>query len=287
MNLREKLADILTPSELRTLYKSFDIVGDIAILKIPKTLENKSKLIAEAVMQMNKNVRTVLGQASPVSGEMRLRKLEWLGGEKKTETIHKEYGCLFKVDLAKCYFSPRLSYEHIRIAKQVKPDEVVINMFAGVGCFSIMIAKHSKAKKVYSIDINPAAVYYMKANVELNKVENIVEPIEGDAKKIIESKLRNVADRVLMPLPEKAYEYLDYALMALKPKGGVIHYYDFEHARKSEKPIEKVIEKVSMKLSSLNVDFKMLFARIVRTVGPRWYQVVLDILITRKPKSLI
>jgi len=281
MNLKDKLASMLAPSELKALHRSFDIVGDIAILKIPKNLENKSRLIAEAVMQMNKNVKTVLGQVSPVSGEMRLRKLEWLGGERKTETIHKEYGCLFKVDLAKCYFSPRLSYEHMRVAKQVKPGEIVINMFAGVGCFSIMIAKYSKAKKVYSIDINPAAVHYMRENVKLNGVEAIVEPIEGDAKEIIKSRLKGVATRVLMPLPEKAYEYLDYALMALESRGGVIHYYDFEHARKSEDPVEKTIKKVSMKLSNLNVGFRILSARVVRTVGPRWYQIVLDILVAR------
>ncbi len=282
MNLKEKLADVLSPSELRALYRSFDIVGDIAILKIPKSLEDKSELIAEAVMQVNKNVKTVLGQVSPVHGEMRLRKLKWLGGEKKTETIHKEYGCLFKVDLAKCYFSPRLSYEHFRVAKQVKPGEIVVNMFAGVGCFSIMIAKYSNAKKVYSIDINPVAVHYMKLNAELNKVENIVEPIEGDAKEVIKFRLKGVANRVLMPLPERAYEYLDYALMALKPKGGVIHYYDFEHAKKGEDPIRKVAKKVSMKLSNLSVRSKILFARIVRTIGPRWYQIVLDTLIIKK-----
>jgi tRNA (guanine37-N1)-methyltransferase len=153
-------------------------------------------------------------------------------------------------------------------------------MFAGVGCFSIAIAKHSKAKKVYSIDINPHAVQYMRLNTALNKVEEIVEPIEGDSKEVIASRLRNVADRVLMPLPEKAYEYLDYAIMALKPAGGIIHYYDFEWAGKNENPIMKVIDKVSRKLKDLNLDFNFSFARIVRTVGPRWYQVVLDIFIS-------
>jgi tRNA (guanine37-N1)-methyltransferase len=280
MDLRVKLADKLTPLELKMLYKSFDIIGDIAVLKIPKGLESKSELIASAVMQLNKNIKTVLCQTSPIHGEMRLRELKWLKGDNRTETIHREHGCLFKVDLAKCYFSPRLSYEHIRVAKQVKHGEVVVNMFAGVGCFSIAIAKHSKAKKVYSIDINPHAVQYMRLNTALNKVEEIVEPIEGDSKEVIVSRLRNVADRVLMPLPEKAYEYLDYAIMALKPAGGIIHYYDFERAGKNENPIMKVIDKVSRKLKDLNLDFNFSFARIVRTVGPRWYQVVLDIFIS-------
>jgi len=285
MDLRDRLAGRLTPLELKMIYRSFDIVGDIAVLKIPKGLEGKGEIIANAIMQLNKNIRTVLCQTSPIHGELRLRELKWLGGDNRTETFHKEHGCLFKVDLAKCYFSPRLSYERIRVAKQVKHGEVIVNMFAGVGCFSIIIARHSKAGKVYSIDINPYAVQYMQLNTYLNKVEEIVEPIEGDAKEAIISRLRNVADRVLMPLPEKAYEYLDYAIMALKPVGGIIHYYDFEHAEKNKDPIIKVVDKVSRKLKDLNLDFNVPFARIVRTVGPRWYQVVLDIFITSKADS--
>lgn len=279
MNLKDELANMLEPSEIKMVYKSFDIVGDIAILKVPEALKNKGEIIADAVMRIHRNVKTVLCQVGPTSGELRLRELKWLRGEKRTETIHREHGCLFKVDLSKCYFSPRLSYERMRVARQVKPGEVVVNMFAGVGCFSVLIAKFSKAEKVFSIDINPEAVRYMRINVSLNRVDGLVEPIEGDSKEVIVSRLRGTADRVLMPLPEKAYEYLDYALMALKPCGGVIHYYDFEHAGKNEDPIKKVIDKVSRKLLNLGAIFNILSSRIVRTVGPRWYQVVLDIFI--------
>ncbi|MEM2169965.1 MAG: class I SAM-dependent methyltransferase family protein [Candidatus Bathyarchaeia archaeon] len=279
MKLKDELANILETSEIKMVYKSFDIVGDIAILKVPEALKNKSEIIADAIMRIHRNVKTVLCQVGPTAGELRLRELKWLRGEKRTETVHREHGCLFKVDLSKCYFSPRLSYERMRVARQVKPGEVVVNMFAGVGCFSILIAKFSKAEKVFSIDINPEAVRYMRMNVALNRVDGIVEPIEGDSKEVILSRLRDTADRVLMPLPEKAYEYLDYALMALKPCGGVIHYYDFEHAGKNEDPIKKVIDKVSRKLLNLGARFSILSSRVVRTVGPRWYQPVLDIFI--------
>ena len=156
-DLRAVLADRLKPRELMFLYKSYDVVGDIAIIRIPDALKHRSKTIAEAIMQTQKRVKTVLCQASPVSGDLRLRKLEWVAGEKKTETLHKEHGCLFKVDLERCYFSPRLSHERMRISQQVQPSEVIVNMFSGVGCYSITIAKHSAAEKIYSIDINPAA----------------------------------------------------------------------------------------------------------------------------------
>jgi len=279
VSLKARLSGVLSQHEIEVLYNSFDIVGDIAILRIPKALESRGEMIADAVMQVNKHVKTVLCQVSPVSGEYRLRELRWLRGEKRTETVHKEHGCLFKVDLAKCYFSPRLLYERMRIAKQVKPGEVIVNMFSGVGCFSIIIAKHSKAGKVYSIDINPDAVKYMQMNIALNKVEDIVEAIEGNSRDVILNRLKGIADRVLMPLPEKAYEYLSYALMALKQGGGIIHYYDFEHASRGENPLAKITEKVSWKLSDMKVDFNVAFARIVRSVGPRWYRVVLDIFI--------
>ena len=276
-DLKAFLSSSLTTKEFESLYKSYDIVGDIAILRVSEPLKQHTELIAKAVMEINKSVKTVLHQVTPVSGDLRLRKLEWIAGDRKTETLHKEHGCIFKIDLAKCYFSPRLSFERIRIAQLVQLREVVINMFAGVGCYSIIIAKHSKAEKVYSIDINPVAFKYIEENAKLNKVENSVIPVEGDAKMIVEERFQDIADRVLMPLPEKAYEYLDYAVLALKPTGGFIHYYDFEHATKDENPVEKVKTKLSEKLQKLNVDFEMPFRRIVRTTGPRWYQVVIDI----------
>jgi len=276
-DIRVLLTDKLEPWELKLVYKSYDIVGDIAIIRVPESFEERSKIIAEAVMQTHKRVKTVWRQARPVSGDFRLRGLEFVLGEGKTETLHREHGCVFKVDLEKCYFSPRLSYERMRIARQVQPREVILNMFAGVGCYSIVIAKHSEAEKIFSIDINPVAIHYMQENIKLNKAEERVIPVQGDAKKVIEERLQNVADRVLMPLPERAYEYLDYALLTLKPTGGWIHYYDFEHAKKPEDPIEKVKTRVSEKLKKFNVDFEISFQRIVRGVGPNWFQVVLDI----------
>ncbi|MEM3577655.1 MAG: class I SAM-dependent methyltransferase family protein [Candidatus Bathyarchaeia archaeon] len=274
--LKNALSMVLSPSELAHLYSSYDIVGDIAIIRLTPQSKGHGEVIAKTLMGIHKNVRTVLAQTGPVAGEFRLRTLEHIAGERKTNTVHKESGCVFHVDVQKCYFSPRLFYERMRIAKQVKSGETVVNMFAGVGCFSIIIAKHSDVSKVYSIDINHAAIEYVKENVRLNRVYGKVVPLLGDAKEIIEDKLRHVADRVLMPLPEKAFEYLPYALLALKENGGWIHYYDFEHASKNEDAVKKVKLKVAGKLAELGVNFEIPFGRIVRATGPNWYQVVLD-----------
>jgi tRNA (guanine37-N1)-methyltransferase len=114
-----------------------------------------------------------------------------------------------------------------------------------------------------------------------NRVADVVVQIQGDAKDVINTRLLNVADRVIMPLPERAYQYLDSALSALKPTGGWLHYYAFEYAKKNEDPIKKVEAKVSRKLHRLGVSFQVKCERIVRPIGPRWYQVVLDIQVRR------
>jgi tRNA (guanine37-N1)-methyltransferase len=158
-------------------------------------------------------------------------------------------------------------------------------MFSGVGCFSIIIAKKVSQTKVFSIDVNPIAVQYMEENVNLNRVYNKVIPLLGDSKDIIKAQLQGTADRVLMPLPEKALEYLPYAVSAIKKAGGWIHYYDFQHAASSEKPVEKTKLKVAQKLDNIGVGYIFAFSRVVRSTGPNWFQTVLDIQITSLPSK--
>ena len=276
--LKKALENVLTINETKQLYGGFDILGDIAVIKIPDALLNKKFIIAEAIIDSMKSVKTVLRQVTPVSGDYRTRDLEHVLGEDKTLTLYKEHGCVFKVDLAKVYFSPRLSTERIRISRKVENGEIVVNMFAGVGSFSILIAKHQPSSTIYSIDINPDAYNLMLENIKLNKVSNRVIPLLGDARVIIEDSLKEVADRVLMPLPEKAIDYIDAALMALKPKG-VIHYYTHVHASKDEDPIEKAVREVNGRLKT---NYTILESKIVREVGPRWHQLVLDLLINKE-----
>ena len=248
--MKDALSEELEPKILNDLYKTYDIIGKIAIVRVPKTLEEFSGLIAQVIMNTHREVKSVWRQSSSISGDYRLRNLKFILGEKTTETLYKEYGCNYKTDLRKVYFSPRLSYERHRIAKLIQKGEVILNMFAGVGCYSIAIAKHSEPTMVYSIDINPYAHKYQQENIRLNRLDNTVFPIQGDAKKVIENRFKNHTDRVLMPLPERAYEYLDYAFLALKSEGGWIHYYDFEYAKKNENPVKKVERKVLDKIQT-------------------------------------
>lgn len=277
--LLERVASrIIGVKNTQLLLKGLDVVGDIAILKFPDELEIHSHPIAEELLEEAPYIKVVLEQSSPVSGDHRLRGYRWLAGEKRTTTLHKEFGCIFKVDVEKAYFSPRLSTERDRIASQIentgRKDEVVLNMFAGVGCFSILIAKRNKSTKIYSVDINRYAFEYMVQNVYLNKVRRQVVSVMGDAGSIIRNLFHQTADRVLMPLPEKGKEYLSSALEALKPEGGIIHYQTFIHAEKDDEPIETAEKEVDYLIKAKH---EITDSRVVRAVGTRWYHVAEDI----------
>lgn len=272
--LKEVLKDKLTQSELKALYAGFDVVGNIAVIKVPEALLPKKYVIAEALLASLKNVRTVLLQTTPVEGEYRLRGLDVVAGEPTFETTHKEHGCIYKVNLSTAYFTPRLSAERLRVADLVEEGEVVINMFAGVGPYSILIAKRVKGVKVYSIDNNPEAYHYMQENIRLNKVEYKVVPLFGDAAEIIKDRLQKAADRIIMPLPEKALTYLNTAYTALKKGKGTIHYYEHVFYEKNEDPLQKAVEHVRGKAE---FRFEVEYAGVVREVGPRLAQIVLDL----------
>ncbi len=276
-SLREVLSGSLTENELKRV-RAFDIVGDIAVLKLPEELLPKKKLIGEGVLKVHRNVKTVLLQTTPVRGEFRTREFEVLAGEPRTKTIHRESGCEFKVDLARVYFSPRLAYERMRIARMVTEGEVVTNLFAGVGCYSIVLAKHSEVGKVYSIDKNPEAFRLMCENIRLNRVGGKVVPLLGDAGDVVKKGLEGKADRVLMPLPEFSRNFIDIAVSALKPEGGVIHFYD---VGEEPDPFSPSIEFLSEKICKKKFKIKVLERRIIRSYAVRCYHVVLDLLLQR------
>uniref|UniRef100_A0A7J3ZK78 Class I SAM-dependent methyltransferase family protein n=1 Tax=Fervidicoccus fontis TaxID=683846 RepID=A0A7J3ZK78_9CREN len=275
-------------SELKlhnALFKSFDLIGDIVVLKSPlgsKELSEKKdalKVLAELLLRELPYVKTVLLAITPVEGEYRLRKLVFLAGEEKTRTLYKEHGCSFLVDVAKVYISPRLSFEHARIAKLIRPNETIVNMFAGVGTFSIVVAKHSKARVIYSIDKNPEAYKLMVYNIKLNRVEDRVVALLGDCRDVIRNGLVAIADRVLMPLPSFSKSFYEHALLSMKNEG-VIHSYEFVKVDrgKGRKEAPKLAFKiVSEILSEIGANFELEGGRVVRSVGPREYQVALDI----------
>ena len=274
--LKKSLENILSPSESEELFSSFDQIGEIIVLRIPDSLKSKKKIIGETLLDQVKTTRSVFYQSSPVEGEFRTRNLEILAGEDNTETEYKESGCRFLVDVEKAFFSPRLSTERERIANPTHDGEIIINMFGGIGMFSILAAKVSKCT-VYNIDINPNASLLCEKNIELNKLKGKIISLNGDSVKIIQDKLQNLADRVLMLLPERSDEFLETAILATK-NNGIIHYYSHIHADKKQDAVKFSEEHY---LNTSKVESKILNSRIVRPVGPRFYQTVIDVQIKK------
>jgi len=254
------------------LISAFDQVGDIIIVRIPESLLSKKKIIGEALLDQVKIARSVFYQASNVEGDFRTRDLEILAGKDSTETEYKEFGCKFTVDVKNAFFSPRLSTERERIANLIQSDEIMTNMFAGIGMFSIMAAKKNKCT-VYSLDINPVASKLCETNIGLNKLAGKVISINGDATETINSQLMDKSDRTLMLLPERSDEFLESAINTTKNEG-IIHYYSHIHADKKSEA-GKLSEKHFLQVSP--VRSKILFSKIVRAIGPRYYQTVVDV----------
>lgn len=235
-NLKFYLDTILTAKELEVMPTSFDVVGDIMIFaNFPKALLKKEKKIANTILENYKQVKVVAKKTKQYSGVFRTPKLNIMGGEKRKETTHKENGVMLHLDVEKVYFSTRSGSERQRIINLVKPHESVLVMFSGCGPYAVEIAKHTKAKEVYGIEINPVGHTYAQINAKANKVENKVKLLCGDVKKTVPA-LKKKFDRILMPLPKTADKFLGTALQVAR-KNGTIHFYDF--AEKSELDLTK------------------------------------------------
>lgn len=248
------------------LWKRIEIIGDIAVIGIPFNFDlNLLENYANYILKKIPNVKSVWGKFRDTKGEYRLSSFIHLAGEKRSTTIYKEHGCKYYLDITKVFFSSKLSYEHLRVAKEVRKDEIIINMFAGFGPFSILGYVLGKPKVVYSIDINPYAYYFQKVNVELNRAYGVL-PIYGDAfKKIYDLE---DADRIIIPLPERADEALEVAMQKIK-KNGIIHIYVEVEVERGENPIKKA-----------SLKYKGFFYRIVRSVSPSTYHVAVDMKVT-------
>jgi tRNA (guanine37-N1)-methyltransferase len=259
-----------TPGDLLGFSPAYEIIGDIALLEDSDLNTEKASKIADALLITQPNIKTVLRPLTPVIGEFRVREFEVVAGESRTETIHREYGCRYKVDLARAYFTPRLSTERSRILSWVREGDTVVDMFAGVGPYSILLAKNKKPSKVIAIDKNPDAVSYLKENIILNSVKN-VEAIEGNAREEVK-RFAGTADHVIMNLPHNAHEFLDSAFLLTKP-GGIIHYYGMtledDLFESSIKLILKAAERAGRQVEVLD-------KRVVRSYAPHQYNICIE-----------
>jgi tRNA (guanine37-N1)-methyltransferase len=210
----------------------------------------------------------VLKKLGGMEGEFRVRKFSCIAGEDRTTTEYKENGLKMRLDLAKVYFSPRLATERKRIADLVKDGERVLVLFAGIGPFALVIANNKPKTKIVALELNPNAVKYLKENIALNKLSNI-EAIEGDARAFEQKDF----DRVVMPLPKSAHEFLPVAFACLRD-GGIVHFYTIVDSKDA---FNEAIAKAKEAAEKSKMEIKIISQRIVRPYSPRQVQVVLDL----------
>ncbi len=273
-NLKYYLKDKLSKKELELVPTSFDVVGDILIFsEFPKELVKKEKIIGKIILNTYHHIKTILKKTKKYSGKFRTPRLKVIVGENKKEAICKENNVLLKLDIERVYFSPRMSSERKRIAELIQPNESILVMFSGSGIYPLVIAKNTKSKEVYGIEINPIAHKYAIENTKRNKLENKIKLVLGNVRNVM-PKLNKKFDRIVMPLPKGGSSFLELALKYTK-KSGIVHFYDFLH----ENELYKAEEKAKRACESLNKN-----CRILRTVkcgqySPRFYRVCVDFVV--------
>jgi tRNA (guanine37-N1)-methyltransferase len=294
-----------TPTDLLGFEPTYERLGDIVILD--EDDPERAREIADAVVASDIPVETVVNRASKVKSELRVRDWEILVGE-STETVHREYGCEFLLDVAEVYFSPRLATERHRVAEQVgegsRPSENAsgarrersegldeangeavsgdtpratgeraFDMFAGVGPFVVPFAERGAA--VVGVDLNERAVEYLRENARRNDVEDSVTAIQGDVREVAPD-YEDWADRVVMNLPHSADEFLDSAV-TLAGDDCVLHYYDIQHEDDPFGPGEAAIRDAADPEYEVEVETR----HVVRSYAPHELNVCLDVRLTR------
>jgi tRNA (guanine37-N1)-methyltransferase len=241
-----------------------DIIGKIAVLRFK---DNKNKLkIARRVMQEHKNVHTILERSEKVHGRLRTIKTKFLLGNKTKETIHRESGCYFKLNVDKCYFSPRLSNERLEVANMVSGKVLVL--FVGVAPYPIIIAKNPNVKKVVGVELGRECCKYAKENVKLNKLVDKVEIVQGDVNRVL-GKLKDKFDYIVMPRPQLKDTFLP-AVFKIAKKPNII-YYDFG------KDAEEIVGKIQRDAEQAGKKIKIENVKIAGEIAPYAYRWRVDL----------
>ncbi len=270
---RELLKNTLGKKGYANAAKGYDLLGNIAVIDSKKSVAKK---VARAVLSSNRSVETVLRKEGAVKGRYRTRRYSHVLGLKNYIATYRENGCVFRFDVRKVFFSPRLAYERLRISKLVKKHETVLVMFAGVGPFAIEIARAHSDANVLAVELNRAAYRSMLENIRMNGVGNVTAEC-GDAKKL-GRKYRNFADRIVMPLPKDSYAFLD-AVDRYAKNGCIVHYYAFGETANA---FEYHTNRIRKFFGKKGKDITVLARRVVRPYSAHEIEIVLDFNIRKR-----
>ncbi|MFX0067859.1 MAG: class I SAM-dependent methyltransferase family protein [Promethearchaeota archaeon] len=273
--LRTGLEGELNENLLELLPRGFQRIGDIIIVNIHKELLPFRQSIGSNLLSTVPKCRSVCVKIGGISGKHRTPNLEVVAGDKNTETIHREHDCLFKLDVKRIMFAKGNISERRRLADLVRDGEVIVDMFAGIGYFSIIISRHANPKAIHAIELNPISYKYLCENILLNKVNEKIHPILGDCS-IEAPKLATTADRILMGYLPSPRDYLPAAMNITKPNGTIIHYEGLMHKTDPPTVLLEEIEDVALDFGKIA---KLRNWKFVKTFAPNVYHAVLDVLV--------
>ncbi|MCL7410715.1 MAG: class I SAM-dependent methyltransferase family protein [Methanosarcinaceae archaeon] len=266
-SLNERLRDIIPLDELKYVPSGWQIIGDIIIVSIPPEIDKRKTVIANALLEMYPRCKSVI-QDFGIEGQFREPIRQNIVGD-KTETIHKEHQCLFKMDVTKIMYSKGNLSERKRMSK-IDSGEVVVDMFAGIGYFSIPMAVHAKPKQIFSIELNPVSFSYLCENINLNHVENIIKPINGDCAEVTP---QGVADRVIMGYVGVTHHYLKQGIGAIKKSGGVLHYHE---TTPESLLFDRPVSRIKDAARAIGREVEIMGCRRIKKYSPGVWHVVVD-----------
>jgi len=278
--LAEKLKDVLTDSELSLLPRGFQTLGDVLIFKLKPELLSKKELIGKTYLELLPSVKSVYINQGKITGTFREpEEIVFLAGEDNPIVEHKEHGIIYRFDLTKIMFSKGNLKERKVLATLVEPGEIIVDMFAGIGYFSLPIGKHSEVERIYSIELNPDAFECLIENIRRNHLEEKILAINGDCKhevlKLSKSGIR--ADRVIMGVFPAPINYLKEALTLTKKEGTIYH---FEGVVEKDKHLT-LFEAFKEVAKKEHYKCELMSYRYVKSYGPMLYHTVLDIIVSK------
>ncbi|UCH71755.1 MAG: class I SAM-dependent methyltransferase family protein [Thermoplasmatales archaeon] len=268
--IKKRLNNKIALNLIEEIPVKWEKIGDVLVVVLPSSLNKYKEVIGRAYADSLK-CKTVLNDIGGITGELREPNVEIIYGDRDSETIHRENGVKFKLDPQKVMFSSGNMDERIRMATVLNQDEIVVDLFAGIGYFTLPIAVHNKPRKIYAVEKNPIAFKYLEENIVLNNVTSIVEPVFGDNEHIAP---KNVANRVIMGYIGDTYRFLNIGFSCLKNNSGIIHFHDkYPVDIVPDKPFES-FQNLARKLD-LNIN--LLSFRKVKSFAPGINHYVFDL----------
>jgi tRNA wybutosine-synthesizing protein 2 len=269
-----KNTNLIASEKIELLPKKWERLGDILMVRIPPLLAEDFERVAPIYAKVLK-CKSVLEDVGGVKGEERKPIVRLVWGEKNTETIHLENGIRYKFDPLKIMFSSGNLSERTRMAKIDCKDEVIVDGFAGIGYFTLPLAKYGKSSLIYACELNSLTFSYLEENIKLNGVEHIVKPLLGDYKEV---SPEGCADRVILGYLKSTSDFLEKTMRVLKEKGGIIYYH--ETCPKEEFP-KRPFRKIKTVAHKFNFKAELLKSTKVKSYAPCIFHIVLDVRVYR------